>query len=235
MKIPRVGKRAPRCIVSFNGKVGRGGPAMVRSIKGIITDHPQVSVILLQESEGYVDDLRKHFKGWKVYAKAGWPESDNCPVMVKRTAYAPRVRYKKTWGTLSCGLGWDGPHGQHHPGRTWTWVKVGGVYILSLHRVWGGEGFKGNDKAYREEGRKLTEWIKNHQPAIVFGDTNTAWTATHKGSMRDIRAAVKGKLICDEDNAGIDYALVTKLSAQVHRGKDYGSDHHCVAMSGISL
>jgi endonuclease/exonuclease/phosphatase family metal-dependent hydrolase len=236
MKKPLGG--VPECIVSFNAEVGRGGVAMTRSIKQIIEAHPRVSVILLQESEGYVDDLRKNFKGWKTYAKKGWSESDNCPIMVKRTSYAPRMRYQQTWGTLKCDKGWIGPKaGKKHPGRTWTWVKVGGIYILSLHRVWGGEqDFKGNGAAYQEEARKLTGWIRNKDaPVIVFGDTNCGYHETHPHSMRDIRDNVRGKLIADEDKAGIDYALVKRLSAEVRRSGDVGSDHNPVVMSGIKV
>ena len=226
----------PECIVSFNAEVGRGGPAMCHSILQIIAAHPRVSVILLQESEGYVDDLRRAFGSWRVYAKDGWPESAQCPLMVKRSVYEPRTDYQQNWGTVRCQIGWIGPkEGIRHTGRTWTWVKVGGIYCLSLHRAWGGEGFMGNDRAYREEGHRLTAWIKDHSPAIVFGDTNTAWWARHPGSMRDIREAVHGRLIADQDRPGIDYALTTRLTATVRRSADVGSDHNPVVMSGIRL
>lgn len=236
MKKPLGG--TPECIVSFNAQVGRGGPAMIRSVRQIIEAHPRVSVFLFQESEGYVDDLRKSFKGWKVYAKGGWPESDNCPIMVKRTAYLPRVKYQKNWGTLTCTRRWTGPKaGKRHPGRTWTWVKVGGIYVMSLHRLWGGEqDYKGNGDAYLEEARKLTEWTLNRQaPVIIFGDTNCGFDERHKGSMRDIREGVNGRLIADKDKAGIDYALTRKVTAEVRRSKDVGSDHNPVVMSGIKV
>lgn len=236
MKTPSL-KRHPEVIVSFNAEVGRGGKAAVHSIRGIIEDHPRVSVIALQESEGYVDDLRQTFKGWKTYAKAGWPESDNCPIMVKRSEYTPRTRYGKTWGTLKCNRTWIGPKaGLKHPGRTWTWVKVGGVYVLSLHRVWGGErDFKGNGAAYAEEARKLTEWIREHQPCVVFGDTNCGFYEKHDNSMRDIREAVNGLLIADDNEPGIDYALTKRVTGVVRRTKTYGSDHKAAVLNGIEV
>lgn len=228
----------PDVVVSFNAEVGRGGPAMIKSVRGILEDHPSTDALLFQEAGGYVDDLRKAFgERWHIYAKSGWPESDNCPVMTRRQPGFPGRKYGGGWGTVRCHKGWVGPKaGLRHPGRTWTWVKVGKVYVLSLHRVWGGEqDFKGNGEAYLEEAKELTAWISRHQPCLVFGDTNTGYHETHPGSMRNIRARVKGKLVADEDNPGIDYALLKGVNAKVHRTVPYGSDHRAAVMNGIKL
>jgi hypothetical protein len=232
----------PDTIVSFNAKVGRGGPAMIKSVREILDDHPHTDVLLFQECEGYIDDLRRAFtgpnKGWYVYCRDGWKESMMNPVMVRKATGFPKRTYGGGWGTIINKTPWIGPkHGLHHPGRTWTWVKVGKVHVVSLHRVTGGQAK--NKQAYLEEARRLTRFFEAKRPeasVIVFGDTNTGYRDTHDGSMRDIRAEVEGRLIADQESPGIDYALTTRnVSATMQRTQQYGSDHKMVVMRGIKV
>ena len=229
----------PDTIVSFNAKVGRGGKAVIQSTMEILDDNPGTDVIVYQEAEGYVDDLRRRFeRGWNVYARGGRPESRMNPVMVRKHDAFPRRQYGAGWGVVSNNIDWIGPkHGLKHEGRTWTWVKVGQVYVMSLHRVTAGDGK--NKKAYQEEATRLINFMeRGNKPRniIVFGDTNTGYKATHDGSMRDIRAQVKGRLISDQQSPGIDYALTTaSIKATMQRTKQYGSDHKAAVMRGIKV
>jgi hypothetical protein len=229
----------PHTIISFNARVSRGDEAMIRSVKGILHDHAGTDVLLFQECAEYVDALRRTFSDdWIIYARDGWPESLHNPVMVRKDPGFPRRSYGAGWGTVRNKTRWIGPiHGLDHAGRTWTWVKVGTVYVMSLHRATDGDGQ--NRRAYLEEAGRLKEFMRRGQRPrhiIIFGDTNTAYRAKHPGSMENIRADVKGRLLVDTRDPGIDYALVTRnVAAKVNRTENYGSDHLAAVMRGVRL
>jgi endonuclease/exonuclease/phosphatase family metal-dependent hydrolase len=229
----------PDTVVSYNTRVGRDGQDVVKSIRMILDQHPHTDVLCLQECEGYIEDLRRHFNGgWYVYCRAGWDESRMNPVMVRKSDGYPKRVYNKGWGTIINQAHWTGPvHGLDKPGRTWTWVKVGRLYVVSLHRATDGNGQ--NKRAYQEEARRLTRFFtakRADASVLVFGDTNTSMKASHRGSMRDIRSIVQGRLIADLQDPGVDYALTTRnVQAWVKRTKEYGSDHKAVVMRGISV
>jgi hypothetical protein len=234
--------RMPDTIVSYNTKVGRAEQEVVASIRDILDDNPKTDVLVLQEAEGYVSALRRAFtgpnKGWYVYAQKGWSESRMNPVMVRKDPGYPKRDYEKGWDVLRNRTHWIGPvHGNDHPGRTWTWVLVGGLYVLSLHRATDGNGK--NKRAYWEEAQRLEAFFERgngDRDIVVFGDTNTGLGATHDGSMRQIRHEVGGKLIADLDEPGIDYALTSRsVSGTVVRTRYYGSDHKAAVMRGITV
>ena len=227
--------RIPDTIVSFNGKVGRGGNAMIKSVKDLLKDHPSTDVFCFQECEGYIEELRREFNGgWYLYVRGGWDESRMSPVMVRKAEGFPKREYGAGWGVVRNKLPWE--HKKRKPGRTWTWVKVGQVWVMSLHRVTDGNGE--NKRAYREEAKRLVNFMErgNDRSIIIVGDTNTGYRATHDGSMRDVRAQVGGRLIADQSDPGIDYALTSQhISAHMRRTKRYGSDHQAAVMSRIRL
>ena len=219
------------CIVSYNAKVNRHPAEVVTAIKRIIKDNPSIDVIVLQEAGEYVHALRG-LKGWKVYAKSGWRESMNNPILVRRRISIPKTVWGVNWGVIRCTIPWTGPkEGIKHPGRTFTWVKVGSTWIVSIHRVTGGR--EKNKKSYLEERDKISQFVwtrAKSSPCVVFGDTNTAYNANYDGSMQDLANRTGGRLVADKGDAGIDYALVKQLRAVVHRTKEYGSDHRAAVL-----
>jgi endonuclease/exonuclease/phosphatase family metal-dependent hydrolase len=228
---------APDTIISYNAQVNRDIGAVVKSLRMMLRDHPHTDVVVLQEAQQYVDFLRKAFVGnWWIYGRKGRAEGLMNPVMVRKAINFPKRKWGPGWGTIANTTDWIGPkHGLKHEGRTWTWVLVGDVYVLSLHRATDGAGQ--NRKAYLEEAGRLTQFFEKRQgkDIIVFGDTNTGIGADHPGSMQRIREKVHGRLIADEP-AGVDYALTTRsITASVERTKTYGSDHKAAVMRGIKV
>lgn len=226
----------PDTIVSYNAHVGRRGHEVIKSVRDILNDNPETDVICFQESQTYVEDLRRAFNGgWYIYAKGGWTESMQNPVMVRRS-WAFR-EYGHGWGTVKNLKHWIGPvHDWDHPGRTWTWVKVGQLYVMSLHRATEGSGQ--NKRAYLEEAHRLEGFLERRgtKPVVIIGDTNTAPRADHLGSMQKITEHTRSKLIVDEEEPGIDYALTSKgVDGVLNRTKHYGSDHKAAVMKRIRV
>lgn len=216
-------KRQLRKIATWNCRAGRPSRDVIRGLRRLIED-TDADVIALQEAQDYIQALRKAFPGWRVYAKHGWPESTNCVVMVRRRC--PRGRhYGRGWGTVRVEAGWTyGPTGKRHPGRTWTWVRVDGVPILSLHRVPGKSG--DNGISYLEEAHELREWFDEHDgPMVAIGDANEGPRDTRPNTLLAVSRKVKGQLIFDRDEPGIDYALARDLTGRFDRLDTYGSDH----------
>ena len=228
--------RIPDTVVSFNLEVGRGSEEAIESIRRLLDDQPSTDVLCLQEAENYAADLRKAFEGgWNFYAKEGWVESQNCPVMVRKQSGFPPRTFGRGWGVVRNYTNWTGPlYGKEHPGRTWTWVKAGQVYVMSLHRCT--EGKDKNQRAYKEEATKLSLFMtmRTGKPLIIIGDTNTAPRAAHSGSMREIASQVGGRLVWDDREMSVDYALVSReVHGDVRRTESYGSDHKAAVMKKI--
>lgn len=208
-------------VASWNCHVNRPATDVQAGLAALIKD-VQPDVICLQEAYQFTDMIRDRFEGYRLYAKQGWTQSDNCPVMIE--ANRDKKKYGETWGTLRCYTRWTGPEGVNHPGRTWTWVKAGGIYIVSLHRCLGGHG--PNKDAYKEEFHVLQQFTRDADgPVLIFGDTNTTHTADHPGSMKNLAERVKGELRYDRKQPGIDYGLQRGIKGTVKRTKEYGSDH----------
>ena len=219
-------RRRLRTAVGFNCHVGRSPAKVVTGLRRLIAD-TDADVIALQEARGYVTALKLAFPAWKVYAKSGWPDSDHCPVMVRRNLPRGR-RYGHGWGTVRIENGWT-YEGTPKPGRTWTWVKVDGTFVLSLHRVRGGHG--GNSVSYLEEAHALREWFDDHDgPMVAIGDANEGPVDTRPNTMLQIARKVGGRLIFDRDDRGIDYALARGLTGHLERTDSYGSNHDAAVL-----
>jgi endonuclease/exonuclease/phosphatase family metal-dependent hydrolase len=215
-------------VVGWNCKVGRGDDAVAESLRALIADtHPDV--ICLQEAMHYVDMLRNRFDDdWHVYAHGGWPESTNCPMLVSRDH--SKKSYDGGWDTLRTHTPWTGPQGGHHDGRTWTWVKVEGKVVASLHRCWGGTGR--NSESFQEEHDKIAAFIDGRdEPVLFLGDHNVGPRDDAAGSSKRIAHKVDGSVRFDEDEPGIDYALCKRIKGKVKRTKTYGSDHKAVVFT----
>jgi endonuclease/exonuclease/phosphatase family metal-dependent hydrolase len=223
--------RKLRTIVSYNCHVGRHPAEMTRELRNLIRD-TRADVICLQEARGYINAIRLAFPRWKVYAKPGWPDSDHCPVMVRRSIPRGRV-YGRGWGTVRIEQGWvyTGNGGATpKPGRTWTWVRVDGVHVLSLHRIPGKAG--NNNLSYAEETHALREWFAEHGgPMVAIGDANESPKDVNAGTMLAISRKVGGRLIHDKDDPGIDYACARELRGHLERIGNYGSDHRAAVLT----
>jgi endonuclease/exonuclease/phosphatase family metal-dependent hydrolase len=214
-------------IVSWNAKVGRPNDEFERDLRELIADQ-KPDVICLQEAGKYTQVLRNKFTDWNTYARQGWSESDMNPVMVKKKPLWRKRKRGKGWDTLRTKTVWEGPQGGEHTGRTWTWVQVGGMRIMSFHRCTGGKDK--NKAAFVEEARVVTPWIEsNVKPTFVFGDHNCGPRQDHKGASHNIAQAVNGRVLFDAADPGIDYAIADGVKGTVrHLNKKYGSDHRAV-------
>lgn len=219
--------RELRVIATWNTHVGRDPIEVIIGLRRLIHD-TRADVICLQEARGYVTALRLAFPTWRIYAKAGWPDSNHAPVMVRRSLRRGR-HYGTGWGTVRIEADWVYA-GTSKPGRTWTWVRVDGVYILSLHRIVSSRG--DNGESYLEEAHALREWFDEHGgPMVAFGDCNEGPRDTRPNTMLAISRKVKGTLASDRDEPGIDYALVRDLTCTVERTDTYGSDHRAAILT----
>lgn len=219
-------------IVSWNVEVNRSDDEVKKALKNLISDHGP-NVICLQEAKQNVDMLKNHFGhdnggDWWVYAHGEWDESNNCPVMV-RDNYSKKSR-GDGWDTLRTTTTWEGPNGNKHKGRTWTYVLVDGIWIMSYHRCTGGKSK--NKSASQEERRVTVDWINQRDsgPVLVFGDHNYNPKEQDPGwSSWNIANDVSGSVRYDKDEVTVDFAICRNLKAQtVERVGSYGSDHHAV-------
>lgn len=182
-------------------------------------------VICLQEAQGYLDVLRNRFDcGWWTYAHKDWKESGHNPVLTRRDLYSQKHRGQADgWDTVRTTEKWVGPQGGSHKGRTWTWVKVQGLWVMSLHRCTDGDGK--NKAQFGAEYDALCKWMRNHSPCVVLGDHNCGPKKTHPGASKLVAQAVGGACRYDDTDPGIDYALTLGRKGTLERGKPYGSDH----------
>ena len=214
-----------RRVASWNCKVGRGDDAVGDGLRELIADHDP-DVICLQEGMHYVDMLRHRFDGWFVYARGGWPESDNCPVMVRKNG-REKKEYGDGFNTLRYTTKWVGPQGGAHDGRTWTYVNVDGITVMSLHRCTGGKDK--NAEAFYDEYQKLTAFLKDREkPVVIFGDHNCGPSKTFKGASKNVATDTESKISHD---GGIDYVIRRGIKGTVKHGKAYGSDHECAVFT----
>lgn len=219
-------------VVSWNCKVGRHPQSVVAGLRGIIRDHDP-EVVVLQEADEYVPAIRKAFnKHWYVYARNIGREGRQCPVMVRKAGHRRKYIKDGGWGTVHPKTRWEGPHGQPHEGRTWTWVYVSGAVVLSLHRCTGGRAK--NKDAYLEEAKELIRFFARHagRQILVFGDTNTEFGVVYGGSMQQVANIVHGLLTGDRP-PGVDYMLSKGARGTVNRRKEYGSDHRAAVARGF--
>lgn len=217
-------------VVSWNAEVNRSDSEFRSGFDKLVAAH-NPAVVLLQEAGDYIDCLKNSYGNkWHVYAKTGWDESTNCPVLVRSSYNAKSYGDPNGWGTVRMSTGWEGPNGHAHPGRTWTYCKVDGHWFLSLHRVTGGNAK--NKSAFHEEYDELVAWIGAHDdiPTLVFGDHNCHPGDRWKGASVLVAEAVHGNLA--HPGGGIDYAIRRNYRGSVTKGNAYGSDHQCVIWNG---
>jgi exonuclease III len=208
-------------IVSWNTKVGRGDKVVGDNLHDLIQD-TDPDVICLQEADGYVDMLKNRYGDhWWVYAKNGWEESQHNPVMVRKSVDEKKT-FEEGWNVARYTTKWHGPQGGSHNGRTWTFVNVNGIWVMSFHRCTDGNGK--NKAAFQDEFDRVVKWSSNRsKPWIIFGDHNCGPKKTFKGASKNIANKVGGKIRHD---GGIDYAITKNLKGSVnHLNKSYGSDH----------
>lgn len=212
-------------MVSWNAKVSRDPQQVMSGLRDIVGDLDP-DVVCLQEFKGYMKALRDTFGGdWFIYAHADWDESNDNPLMVRRAGHEQLERgVKNGWDTLRTRTDWTGPHGNVHHGRTWTWAKVSGVWVMSFHRVTGGNGK--NRAAFAEEHDAVVTWLGNHQPAVVIGDHNCGpHVTTYPNTSRLIADHAGGGI---DHHGGIDYAIVVDANGEVTWHGKHGSDHPAI-------
>lgn len=211
-------------ILCWNAKVNRPVGEVLDGLASLI-DSTNPKVVCLQEFKNYIKKARDRFSDdWFVYAHADWSESNDNPMLVRRDGHDQQTRGEKNgWDTLRTRKDWTGPHGNIHHGRTWTWVKVSGMWVLSLHRVTGGDGK--NKAAFGEEFDVLTTWITNHSPCLVIGDHNCGPNATFPHASKLIASEVGGSISHD---GGIDYGIQRGVKGTVATKGKHGSDHPAI-------
>jgi hypothetical protein len=147
-----------------------------------------------------------------------------CPVMTWKGTYSKKSRGQKDgWDTLRTTTTWTGPQGGKHKGRTWTWVKCSGLWVLSLHRCTGGKDQ--NKAAFTEEHDKLVKWIGNHTPCLVIGDNNCGSGADFQGSSLRVKEHAHGGI---DASGTIDYAIQKSANGTIEVLKPRGSDHEAI-------
>ena len=212
-------------VLAWNAKVGRKPTDVMAGLETLIESNDP-DVVALQEFKGYVGQLRDRFAGkWWIYAHNDWPEANDNPVMVSHAFGQKHRGGEDGWNTLRTETEWTGPQGGDHQGRTWTWVKVAGVFVLSLHRCTDGNGR--NSEAFTEEARHLTKWIRNHTPAVVIGDHNCGKGADFPGASRLVATDVGGRIKGIED-VPVDYALEHGIKGTAKVLNGHGSDHRAI-------
>lgn len=210
-------------VSTWNAKVGRSSWAVVRGLRELVRDQDPDVVLLCEVVPRYLRAIRLAFPRWRIYAKRGWPESRQCPVMERRSM-GKRLRYGKGWGTVRMAEPWAGPQGGRHDGRTWTWIRRGGR-LMSTHRAWTGPGGK-NQRAHMEEAWTMARWLEAGGPAAALGDQNVRPGDRRAGSSQDIAKVTGGRVLYDRRDPRIDHAVAVGLDGSVEHGPKYGSDHH---------
>lgn len=213
-------------VVAWNAKVGRSDKNFKNGLNDLI-DALNPGVICLQEAKDYTSVLRNSFgnRFW-VYTHTDWKESNDNPILVRQN-YNKKER-GDGWNTCRMDTGWEGPNGHQHPGRTWTYVLVDGIWIMSYHRVTGGK--KKNRDAFAEEFDRTVDWINKKDPdggsVLIVGDHNIGPKDGDKKGSKKIASVVSGNVAFDNEDPGIDYAIRRnqKVSTAERKGS-YGSDH----------
>lgn len=215
-------------VASWNCKVGRDPDTVVKKVKALIDD-TGAQVVALQEAKQYTEALHRRFdEHFYVYAKTGWPESTNCPLLVRR-GQGNRQGYGQGWGTVRYTTPWVGPQGGHHDGRTWHWALVNGYALMSLHRCTDGDGR--NSEAFQTEHDKLVAWIEAQElPVLILGDHNCGPKADYYGSSRRVAEHANGKVQAP-DGGHVDYAIKRDCPGSIRLGHAYGSDHEAVVFT----
>lgn len=212
-------------VASWNVKVNRPNKDVTDGVKKVM-DNTGAKVICLQEASKYIGALKDRFgEHWFVYHTSGWDEAADDPVLVHRSMRDKHGAEDQAWGTLRYTTKWTGPQGGVHQGRTWTWVKVGGLLVMSFHRCTGGKDQ--NADAFKVEHDKVVDFIKaQDMDVLVFGDHNCGAKADFKGSSFRIAEHVGGKT---RDDGGVDYAITRGCGGSVRdTDKMYVSDHSAV-------
>lgn len=212
--------RDPLRVVVWNMKVGRGHRALA-DLRRLVRDQ-RPDALLLQEAMNYVRLIRVLFPAYRVYAPRGWSEAANCPVMVRRTV--PRGhRKRRGWSWVRCSERWTyAKYNVVHPGRTWTAVRVAGVWLLSVHRAPRGLS-KLNRHAGSEEAEQLVDWFDEHAGAMFAGgDMNHAAGRRGRDTSQHVARRMKGEVV---GPVGIDHGIARGLTATCRVLGDYGSDH----------
>ena len=212
-------------VVSWNAKVGRNAGSVMDGL-GEILDNTGCDVACLQEFGGYVAAARDTFGvDWYIYAQGGWDESQMNPVMVRKANHSKKQQGAESgWDVLRTTTTWVGPQGGSHKGRTWTYVKVSGVWVMSLHRCTDGNGK--NQAAFKEESQALTKWMQGHSPCLVIGDHNCGPKATYYWASKPTSQAAGGNV--SHPGGGVDYALQLGVKGDVVTKGKHGSDHAAV-------
>lgn len=219
-------KLYPDRVVFWNAKVGRGRFRVMRDLAQLLRD-TDPDAVGLQEFGNYVMAARIRFAlNWRVFAERGWPDSDECPVMVRRRRFPRRPRGSRRWGTIHMRIGWT--HKKPKPGRTYTWAYAGVLVLLNGHRVTHGwiVGDR-NRAAYREESERTSAFFDANpgQSILSVWDANTPVRAKTPGTPAAIAAQVGGHLIYDHDDPGVEYAIARGLRGRLRKLGHYGSDH----------
>lgn len=214
-------------VLSWNAKISRPPGQVIQGLADLI-ENTTPDVVCLQEANQYTDELRKRFsKGWFIYAHHDWPESAESPVMVRQVGHTRRRRNTKDgWSTLHTRVRWVGPEGGTHEGRTWTYVQVAGLWVMSLHRATDGDGQ--NRKACAEEHDRLVRWIQRHDRCLIVGDHNMSARADFPGSSSRIAEHSDSSLAFDSGEGLVDYAIQHGVRGEVRKKSHRGSDHPAV-------
>lgn len=218
---------APGRVLSWNAKISRQPSEVMLGLANLIAN-TKPEVICLQECTQYTDEIRSRFGDqWYVYAQNDWHEANECPVMVSKRGHTRRKRgHGRGWDTLDTKIRWTGPEGGVHKGRTWTYVKVGGVWVMSLHRATDLDGK--NRKACAEEHDRLVQWIGNHQPCLVIGDHNCSARADFPGASSKVAEHSRSTLAFESGAGLVDYAIQHGTQGEIRVKDKHGSDHAAV-------
>lgn len=210
-------------VVAWNMKVGRGRQALADLRRLVREQRPDA--LLLQEAMHYVRLIRVLFPGFRVYAPKGWPEAANCPVMVRRTVRRG-IRKRHGWTWVRNSERWTyAKYGVEHPGRTWTAVRVLGVWLLSVHRAPGGLG-RGNRLAGADEADALVDWFDEHAgPMFASGDVNHAAGRRGRDTSQHVARRAHAEVV---GPPGIDHGIARDLDVTWRLLEHYGSDHPAV-------
>lgn len=212
-------------VLSWNAKVGRDNKQVTDGLADLI-DNTNPDVVCLQESMKYVKSIRDRFGDhWFVYAHDEWEESNMNPVMVRKKGHDKQQR-GEGWNTVRTATVWTGPQGGTHKGRTWTFVKVKDLWVMSFHRCTGGHDQ--NKDAFMEEFDQVLKWVKNRgeSPLLIIGDHNCGPKADFPGSSWRIKNKIDGAIT--NTDAGVCYAIKRGIPGTMVSKGAHGSDHPAI-------